>query len=392
MAKQKVLIVGGGFGGVKIALDLCENNQFDITLVSDHSDFRYYPALYRTAAGGKRILSSIPLDKLFHQKNIALIQDSVIAIDRDNKQVSTIKGMLLGYDIIVFALGVRTNYFGIKGLEKFSYGIKNNHQTEELKQHLHAQLIADERMDSNYVVIGGGPTGIEVAGAMAGYLKRIARRHKVRYRKIHIELVEAAPRLVPKMPKDFSRAVAKRLRKLGVKLYLGTTVKAQTADNLMLNDRRISSHTVVWTAGVNNHPFFADQGFQLSENGKVRVNQFLEAEAGIYVIGDNADTPYSGLAQTAIHDGRYVAKSLLDIARDQERRPYDPKKPFVVIPVGDYWAAVMHGKLRIYGVLGWALRRLADLVGYHDYEPWVVASQRWKYEAQEEESCPVCSQ
>src|SRR5664279_3295728 len=104
-----------------------------------------------------------------------------------------------------------------------------------------------------------------------------------------------------RMPRSYSLALQKRLRRLGVKLYLNQTVQAETADALMISGHAIDSHTVVWTAGVINHPFLKANGFALNEHGKVVVDKQLQAEPGIYVIGDNADTPYSGMAQTALY-------------------------------------------------------------------------------------------
>src|SRR5205823_5365499 len=104
---------------------------------------------------------------------------------------------------------------------------------------------------------------------------------------------------MPRMPRAYSRAVQRRLRKLGITLYLNQAVKAETADDLIISGRDIKSHTVVWTAGVTNNPFLSSNNFVISEHGKVIVDQYLQSEPDIYVIGDNADTKYSGMAQTA---------------------------------------------------------------------------------------------
>jgi NADH dehydrogenase len=159
----------------------------------------------------------------------------------------------------------------------------------------------------------------------------------------------------------------------------------------MVNNKPIRSHTVIWTAGIANNPFFAEQDFQLAKNGKARVDQYLQSETGIYVIGDNADTPYSGMAQTALYDGKFVAKNLKRLANNQDAQPYLAKKPIYVFPAGHHWAAVLWGEVRIYGKLGWLLRSFADLIAYHDYEPWQLASKRWMAENDAEESCPLCS-
>lgn len=390
MSKHKVVILGSGFGGVKTALDLCDDERFSVTIITKRPNFRYYPTLYRTATGGKRMISSIPLIEIFRDKAVNIIQDEVVGIDRKEQVIKTRIGHEVHYQSAVFAMGVRTNYFNISGLKELSFSIKTTGKAEKLKAHIHQQLIDQKGPDTNYVVIGGGPTGVELAGALMPYIKHVLKKHGIKRRAVHIDLIEAAPRLVPKMPKDISWTLARRLRRMGVKLYLKTAVQAQTADALMVHDKVIRSHTVVWTAGVVNNPFFADNGFQLSAQGKVRVNQFLQSESGIFVIGDNADTPYSGMAQTALHDAKYVSKYLKKVVALEEPDPYVAKRPIYVLPAGPGWAAVLWGKFRMYGRLGWILRSLADLVAYHDFQPWQMATKRWIAVDETEETCPMC--
>lgn len=391
MKKLRIIIVGGGFGGIQTALKLSDDPRFLITLVTNRPDFHYYPSLYRTATGGKRMISSIPLTEIFQGKSVQIIVDEVIKIDRAKHTVKSKIGHTIGYDALVLALGVQTNYFNIEGLKELSFGIKTPDDAEELKAHLHRQLIDEGKPDANYVVIGGGPSGIELAGSMVTYLKHMLKSHGMEQRAVHLDLIEAAPRLVPRMPRDISRMIRRRLRKLGVKLYLNTAVQAQNADALMIHDKAIRSHTVVWTAGVTNHPFFKENGFQLTKAGKVRVDQYLQSEPGIYVIGDNADTPYSGMAQTALNDGAFLAKNLKLVASKDDPVPYRAKKPIYVFPAGEGWAAVLWGNVRLYGRLGWMLRSMADLVAYHDFEPWQLAARRWLAQDDSEETCSICN-
>lgn len=390
MAKHSIVIVGGGFGGIKAALELSEDRRFKVTLISDHDDFRVYPTLFHVSTGGSHKVASIPLSEVFSDKRVTTVIDSVTAIDKIKRTVTTKSGQSFGYEAVIFGLGVTTNYFGINGLKEFSFGIKTLTDAEELKAHLHEQLCGKRDYDLNYVVVGGGPTGVELAGALPNYIKTIARHQGLKKRKVHVDLIEAAPRLVPRMPKDVSRAVTRNLRKQGVKIYTKTAVQAQTADALMVNNKPIRSHTVIWTAGVANSPFFKDQDFQLTRTGKVRVDQFLQAEPGIYVIGDNADTPYSGMAQTALYDGKFVAQNLQRIASSQAPKPYHAKKPIYVLPAGPKWAAVLWGNVRIYGWLGWVLRSFADLLLYHDYLPVDKATRRWAAMNDQEDYCPHC--
>lgn len=391
MSRHRVVVVGGGFGGIKAALDLYKDERFDVTLISDQLSFRYYPSLYRTATGGRRVIASLPISEIIDGKDIEFLHTKATKLNHQEYTITTSGGKVIHYDSLILALGVSTNYFNIKGLKEYSYGIKTLSDAEKLKRHLHQQMIEDKRPDLNYVVVGGGPTGVELAGALPSYLKKISHQHGIKRRKIRVELVEAAPYLVSRMPKDMSKRIARHLRKLGIKIYLSSRVMSQTDDSLYINNRKIDSETVVWTAGVSNNSFYEKNKFQLSEGGKVRVNQFLQAEKGIYVIGDNADTPYSGLAQTALYDAGFVASNLIRVVDKLEPIPYSAKKPIYVLPAGPKWAAVLWGNVRIYGLLGFWLRRLADLRAYHDYEPWQLASRRWMAEVDEEEHCSICS-
>ena len=389
--KKHVLILGGGFGGIKAALELANHENLDITLLSEQDNFRYYPTLYHAATGGRLEASSIPLSEIFAGKNVRIIKDSASRIDRDTKQVATKSGKKYGYDDLIIALGVVTNFFGIKGLEEYAYGIKSVPEAIRLRNHLHKLLHDEHKPDLNYVIIGGGPTGVELAGALPGYLREIMRRHGIEKNSLHVDLVEAEPRLMARMPKSYSRAVARRLRRLGVKLYLGQSVEAETADSLSFSGHNMTSHTVVWTAGVTNHPFFKANNFKMNDHGKALVDEWLQAEDNIYVIGDNADTPYSGLAQTALYDATFVAGNIRRLSHGKAPKSYKPKTPIYVTPVGPHWAAVLWGKTQIYGRLGWLLRSAADFIGFHDYEPWWKSSRHWLAESQESSAdCPDC--
>lgn len=390
MAKTKVVILGGGFAGIKTALELCGELDVDVKLISDADDFRYYPTLYIAATGGKMSAASIPLEEIFKDKPVRIINDAAKAVDRNRKKVTGKKDSY-EYDLLIIALGVVTNYFGIKGLEKYSYGIKSQVEAQELRDHIHKLLLDEGKPDVNYIVIGGGPTGVELAGALPAYIRHMMKKHKIPGKRLHIDLVEAAPRLMPRMPMSYSRAVASRLRRLGVKLYLNQAVQAETAEALTVSDKSLESQTVVWTAGVTNHPFFAANEFGFNEHGKVFVDQFLQAETDVFVIGDNADTPYSGMAQTALYDAKFVSENIKRHINAKPMRAYKAKKPVYVTPVGPGWAAVVWKGVHIYGRLGWLLRSAADFVGYHDYEPWWTASKHWLAEYEDQPTCRVCS-
>ncbi len=391
-AKQKIVILGGGFGGVRAALELAKEAFAEVTLVSDRPDFYYYPALYHTATGGSDHHSVISLAQLFANKPVQLIIASATGIDRPNKQVQLKDAEPLAYDKLIMALGVVTNYFGIPGLQENSYGIKTIDEAERLKRHLHAQLIAQHEPDLNYVIVGGGPTGIELAGDIGVYLKDAMRKHHIKHRAIHIDLVEAMPHLMPRMPKPVGRAIERRLRKLGVKLYLNSKVEGASADALTVSGKPIRSHTIVWTAGIANNAFFTGPDYTFSGRKKVLVDEFLRPEGtkDIFIIGDNAETPYSGMAQTAIYDADFVVHNL---RFEQEGRPklaYRPKEPVYITPVGNKWASVLWGDVHLHGRIGWLLRNAADLKAFLDLESLPKATEQWATVLDHEDLCPIC--
>ena len=390
MARERVLIVGGGFGGIKTALELAASSRVAVTLLSDSASFRYFPTSYHTATGGARDNSVIPLASIIGDRPIRLVMGRAVSLDRQQKAIITEDKQVLFFDRLVLGLGMLTNYFGIDGLDKYAYDIRSLQSLAKLKHHLHQQLLDNRQPDINYVIVGAGPAGIELAGALPAYVQHIMSRHGLKQRSIHIDLIEARPRLLPQMPKSASRAVRRRLRRLGVRLYLGQAVQGVTADGLTVSGKPIRSHTVIWTAGVTNHPFYAANDFNLTSHGKVATDLYLQAEDDVYVIGDNANTPYSGQAQTALHDGRFVAHNILRQLSGRLPKAYQPKRPISVVPVGPRWAVAVFGRLRLYGWLGSVLRPAADVIGYSDYEPWWQASRQWLTTFEHEEYCPLC--
>lgn len=389
--KQHIVVVGGGFGGIKTALELAKHpHLFDITLVSERPDFWYYPTMYRTATGGTKAQSSIDLKLLLQHTPVKFIQDTAHTIDRTAKSLLLTDGSSVPYDRIVLALGVVTNYFGIPGLQEYSYGIKSIGEAEELKKHLHSQITDEQKPDLNYVIVGGGPTGIELAGSLGAYVHYIMEQHGITDRTVHVDLVEGAKHLMPRLPRSVGRAIEKRLRSLGVKLYLGQPVQGESADELTVGGKPIRSHTVIWTAGQANNPFFSANAFALSPRKKVLVDEFLRAEHDIFVIGDNAETPYSGMAQTALYDAEFIVHNFVKEAEGEPKLAYRPKQPVYVTPAGPGWASVQWGRVNMYGRLGWALRQAADLKAFAEIESVPEAVGQWAHGLQHQHLCEIC--
>ena len=369
-----VTIVGGGFGGIKAALELSKDKNARITLISDRSYFQYYPALFSTATGHDSRESFVPLDEIFRsRRNVRLVRDTITSIDPAARELKGKK--IYRYKEAILALGSVTTYFGIDGLNTYSFGIKSQQEIKRLQAHLWEEMSDGSDDEKHYVVIGAGPTGVELAGALGAYVLQLRRHFGITKKRVSINLIEAAPRVLPRSSEKTSQSALTRLKELGVHVEVNKKVERQTADALIVNGRPLPTQTVIWTSGVANAPFFSRNAkhFQLNERGKVVVDDFLRASEHVYVIGDNAATPYAGLAQTALHDAIFVAKHL----KGSQKR-YAAKLPPTVVPVGENWAVFEWGKLHFGGWPGGIMRRLADIVGYHDVLPIGWAIKAWR--------------
>jgi len=386
------VIIGGGFAGIKAALELSKKQLGKITLISNEPYFLYHAALYATATGRDIAASAVNLEDMFATyHDIDVVQDTVTSLDAERKLVIG-EAKQYPYESLIIALGVVTTYFNIAGMAKHSYGIKTLGEAKHFKQHLHDALAADQHMDRNYVVIGGGLTGVELAGALGRYLNEIARTHQVKKAKVSITLVEAAPRLVPRLSKTASKKVQSRLESLGVKVLVGSMVESLDKDTIVVQGKKIPTRTAIWTSGVANHPFFKahEQYFQLAKNGRVIVNDYFEACKDIYVIGDNADTPMTGTAHNALHNAVFIADHL---ARKETQRPFKVYRPGRFsnnIPVGDGWAYVEKYGMYLSGKSGYLARRLIELRALRSLLPENQALGAWHAYDTHEEDCAIC--
>lgn len=388
---MRVIVVGGGFGGIRTARELAKDHGIDVTLISDKDHFVYYPALYAVATGGTRRQSFIPLHDVFRGTRVKVVHDTIIGYDPARRMVRGEHGDY-SYQRLVFAIGVVTSYFGIRGLDNYSFGIKSHDEVVALRRHLHDELTGERKIDKQYVIVGAGPTGVELAASLASYIRHIADAHAIRHSRIKIKLVEAAPRVLPRMSEFASSIVRERLQSLDVDVMTGETVEWQDDDEVFVSGRSLPTHTVIWTAGVTNHPFFAQHArhFELAPSGRVIVNEHLMAGEHTYVIGDNASTQFSGLAQTALRDADYVSRDIIRDTYHRLRPAYTPARPAVVVPVGTRWAIMEWRALCVSGYLGHIMRRMADLIGYHDIAPFRLALAIWRSHETREDSCPTC--
>jgi NADH dehydrogenase len=258
--------------------------------------------------------------------------------------------------------------------------------------HLHADVVENQHTNNAYFIIGGGPTGVELAAAIAEYVRDVARAHRVKRGAPKVTLVEAAPRLLPKLSLTASHKVTSQLQKLGVNVMVDHKVEALSEDTVTIDGKKWPSKTVIWTSGVKNNPFFLGHSeyFNISENGRVKVNRYLEAFKDVYVLGDNADTRYSGRAYTALQDAIFVADHLERRAIKKPLKPYRPSRVSQSVPVGHNWAYVEKYGIYLAGRSGYMVRRLIELANLRSLLPHNQALSAWHAYDKRDGSCELC--
>ena len=372
MNEKNILIIGGVFGGVACALALARHNHIPakITLVSDKPHLEYTPALYRVVAGRSPLEVCIPLSEIFSGQNVVCITDTIKNIDLLGKKAIGSSGNFYQFDYVVIALGSQTTYFNLPGLDTFSFGFKSITEALRLNTHIHklfanykaSQPNADTKM--HFVIVGAGASGIELSGELAGYTKKLAKKHKIPSTIITIDLIEAAAHILPSFPEIFTSKIEKRLRKLRVNIFTNRQLEKEEVEKVYLKGMTVKTDTVIWTAGIEPNALYSKiLGLSFDKKGKILTDEYLRAgnSDSVFIVGDGASTRYSGMAQTAIYEGKLTARNIVNGLNAKPLSIYKPKQPYYSFPIGPFWAATLIGPIAIYGRIGWLLRKMADL-------------------------------
>jgi NADH dehydrogenase len=376
MAQARIVIVGGGFGGLAAAKTL-RNAPAQIILIDRSNHHLFQPLLYQVATS---VLSPAQIGYpirgiLGNQKNTTVILGEVTAVDKDRKCVFVTDAdqerLPIPYDYLVLATGVTHSYFGHNEFEEFAPGLKSladavtvrNKILEAFEQAEAEEDPSRHRDLLTFVLVGGGPTGVEMAGAIAVLVRSTL---KSDFRRIdpasaRIVLVDRAPRVLSTFSEDLSNAAKQRLERLGVEVRLGESVNRIDADGVVLAAERIVSKTVIWTAGVAPSPAGTWLNTKTDRAGRVRVESNLHV-AGypeIFVVGDTASLdqdgkPLPGVAQVAMQQGRYAGKVIHNrIAGKPDPAPFSYFDKGNMAVVGKGFAVLQSGRVRMDGLLAW---------------------------------------
>lgn len=393
---RKVLILGGGFGGVKLAQLLGTSDAFQVRLIDPKSYMEYHAATYRMTTGRSAMEVCIPYRDLLKGSKTELVRDAAESIDIRKKVVLGSSGSSYSYDTLILSFGCESSYFGIEGVEENAFSINSVDDALKLRGHIHdcfgriSTAKPEEKTALLHIaIIGGGPSGVELAGELAWYTRFLAKKHQVDQSLVSIDLIEAMPRLLPSLPEKLSAKALQRLRELGVNVYLNRSVVKKSVETLFLKDMQMTTKTVVWTAGLKGHRLAASiQGVSLDRRGRVIVDDRLRATGAdqVYAIGDIASTKYSGMAQTALADAAFVARRL----QSSEDKSYIQPAASYAVPVGPGSAVVLYHGMQFSGRVGWFLRHAADARAFLSMMHPLDALRVFLSGFSSSESCPVC--
>ena len=366
-----IVIIGGGFGGLYTARGL-KHAEADITLVDQHNYHLFQPLLYQVATAALNPSDiAAPIRSIVRgQKNISVILGEAIAVDVENKRVQLADGAL-SYDFLVLATGATHSYFGHPEWEEFAPGLKTIEDALEIRRRVLLAFESAERESDpvkqqawlTFVVIGAGPTGVELAGA----LSEIARQTMVKdFRRIRSDsarviLVEGHPRVLPPYPPALSEKARRQLEELGVEVITGAVATDVNDHEVRLGDRVIPTRTVLWGAGVQASPLAKSLGVPLDRAGRVLVEPDLTipGHKDVFVIGDLAavkqrdGTFVPGVAPAAIQEGLHTAYNLDRALEGQPLRAFHYRDKGSLATIGRAAAVADLGKVKLSGFIAW---------------------------------------
>jgi NADH dehydrogenase len=393
----RVVIVGGGFAGLHAARAL-RHADAHITLIDRRNHHLFQPLLYQVATAGLAPTQiATPIRAIVRrQKNTDVLMGEVTGVDADARQVK-IGNQRIPYDYLVLATGARHAYFGHDEWEPFAPGLKTLEDATSLRARI---LLAFERAElepdpaerarlTTFVLIGGGATGVEMAGAIVELAKKalVSDYRRIDPKMARVVLVEAGPKLLAQFPDDLSESARKSLEKLGVEVRLGAAVTGCDAGGVAMGATRIESRCVIWAAGVQSSPAAKWLGATADRAGRAIVGPDLRIDGHreIFVIGDCAlasgpgGQPLPGLASVAKQEGKYAGQAILDELAGRPVKPFAYTNYGELATIGRKAAiADFHG-LHLRGFIGWLVWSFAHIYFLIGFRNRIAVALDWTW-------------
>lgn len=380
--QRRVVVVGGGLGGLKLVSSL-RDTDFQVVLVDKNNYNQFPPLIYQVASAGLEPSNiSFPFRRLFQGwKNFFFRMAEVQHIDTEEKAIKTSIGTI-HYDDLVLAAGATTNFFGNKNIEASALPMKSVSESMRLRNTILQNLERAETEDNearkqalmNIAIVGGGPSGVEIAGVLAEMKQTILPRDypDLDTSCMHIYLINATPRLLGAMSERSSREAEKALKELGVEVMTNCMVTDYVNKELVLKDgQRISAETVIWVSGIKANNIDGIPSESIGHAGRILVDRFNRVKGlkDVYAIGDQCIVegdeayPYGHpqLAQVAIQQAKTLAKNLIRQEKGETEQPFSYHNLGTMATIGRKKAVVEIGKLKFGGFFAWLLWLIVHL-------------------------------
>lgn len=393
---KRVVIIGGGFAGLNIAKNL-SGQDFQIVMIDKHNYHTFQPLLYQVATAGLEPDSiAHAIRQIFSKKeNFYFRIADVKKIDPNEKIIFTPIGNIF-YDYLIIATGSETNYYGNENIMKYSMPMKTIPEALDLRslvlQNLEAALLTndlDERQRlMNFVIVGGGPTGVELAGAFGELKKHVLPNDypDLDIRRMNVHLIQAADKLLPTMSQNASDKAAKYLKDLDVQVWFDTLVKDYDGKIVTTNDRSFETTTMIWTAGVKGALIPGIEGEDVIVGGRYSVDKFNKVKKydDIYAVGDVAvmmtpENPKGDpmVAQVAIQQGKLLAKNLTRQLKNKPLKPFKYNDKGSMATIGRDKAVVDLPNWKFSGWFAWIVWMFVHLVSLIGFRNKVIALMNW---------------
>ena len=397
----RIVIVGVGFGGLNAARNLA-GQDVDVLMLDKNNYHGFWPLLYQVATAGLEAESiAYPVRAIFHRsRNIRFRMTEVRSIDLDARKITT-TGKPLTYDYLILAAGSANNYFGNNALAQHTFGLKDIEDAERLRNKM---LLAFEQASTErdpdvrkammtFAVIGGGPTGVELSGALSELVHHVLVKDypMLDVTEARIILIEAADRILASFPESLQKSARETLERMKVDVRLNAPVDSVDADTIRLKDgSTIAASTVIWAAGVRSAPLADTLNVELARSARVKITPelHLPGHPEVFVVGDmaylegykgEATDAYPMVAQVAIQQGKHAANNILRRLRGESLQPFKYFDPGTMATIGrrsavlDAFGVQLSGRLAWFG---WLFIHIMYLVGFRNR---VIVLTNWAF-------------
>lgn len=399
--KKRVVVIGAGFGGLQVVQTLANESNVDVVLIDKRNHHLFQPLLYQVASA---VLSpadiAIPTRSLTNDyKNVRVIMGDVQDVNFKKKTVQYGDNQSIDYDYLILAIGAKTSFFGNDSWEKYTYGLKNLKDALSIRRKIllsfeKAEIANDPitaRKLLSYIIVGGGPTGVEMAGSIAELSYQILKKdfRNIDPRLAKITLIEAGPRLLSPFHPSLSEFTKKKLEKRGVVVRVNSPVKKIDKKGVHLDSEVLESNTIIWAAGVEGTSFAEKLGVGLDRSKRILVDSECRVHTldCVFALGDAAnfseglERPLPGVSPVAMQQGRFIGDWILRDLKSQPKKPFQYKDKGSMATIGRNDAVAEVGKWKMKGFMGWLAWLFVHLfyqVGFKN-KVSILLSWIWSY-------------